>query len=570
MAAGLSHTQTEARGVLGEATQSGLQGLRNLARSADALAEQLGGSFGRLEALLSTPVPEPPPPPPREDLSVPLLLDFAQRSGALASRQDLTALLASSAARLAPRVLLFARRGEELVGWDCFVGGQSRALDLRGTRLDLAALRDLSETLDEGQQFNYAGFLQPFYAQLPGALSVEVAQSCFFPLRVAQQCIGVLCADSPSGASAIEELPLRLLALQAGLQMELMLRAAPSGVAATPVAEPPKARTVVRPVAEPARPRVELPVVPEPVAAKPIPVAAKPIEVPLPPVAAAIAESVAIPGEIAVVEVPVLEPVLPVVAPVLVEPPPRPSVLEFPAAPPLPVIALPPPEPEVLEPLPAPPPSVIALPPAAPVVLEPLPVDLLPPVAASHAKAPLSGSAPAVEPAAAPPPDWFVDFDAEPLAAVPPSATIPGSSEPSVDGEMIWDIDEAFGGAATATSEDDGFTGFHVDSPGEDESMAKLLAQAAPRDETDEERNARKLARVVVQDVMLYNTKKIAQGFKTGNLGDPLSDDIFRGAAHYKTKVPPSLYGKRYFWDALVDLLAKGRPELLSTLNIDF
>jgi hypothetical protein len=164
-------------------------------------------------------------------------------------------------------------------------------------------------------------------------------------------------------------------------------------------------------------------------------------------------------------------------------------------------------------------------------------------------------------------PEWEVDFDAE-LASTPPPAAPRAAADAVADGDMVWDLDDAFGGTALADSDEDGFTGFHVDAPDEDETVARLLALAAPRDETEDERTARKLARVVVQDVMLYNTKKIETGFKTGNLGDPLLEDILLGAAHYKAKVAPELFPKHYYWDALVELLAKNRPELLSTIKL--
>src|SRR5262245_4291073 len=175
MAGAPAQAAAEARAALAELSSGGLDALNDLVRVAHGVVDRFNDAFGRIDALLdqaSQPpslepeppvqvpvaaaseelaaVPEPEPPPvPSESVALPLLLDFAERSRALQSRRDLTSLFTSSAARLAPRVMLFARRGVELVGWDGFVGDR-RVPDLRGAKLSLGELRDLAESLDQG------------------------------------------------------------------------------------------------------------------------------------------------------------------------------------------------------------------------------------------------------------------------------------------------------------------------------------------------------------------------------------------------------------------------------------
>src|SRR5687768_9551682 len=106
MASGLSRTQVEAWKVVSEQSRGGIEALRNLARDASALAERFSSVIGRVEELGSAAVA--PEPQAGDSIAVPLLLEFARQSRSLGARHELPSLLASSASRLAPRVLLFA------------------------------------------------------------------------------------------------------------------------------------------------------------------------------------------------------------------------------------------------------------------------------------------------------------------------------------------------------------------------------------------------------------------------------------------------------------------------------
>jgi hypothetical protein len=491
-------SQSQALNLLSEASRSSVEGLRRFAEDANSLAERLGASFEKLQSALSalpaSAASESAGSPSGDRLALPLLADFARRSRAVQHGHELPSLLASSAARLAPRVMLFARRGHDLVAWDGFVRAEPMPVELRGTRVSLAALRDVAEALDEGQVYSYAGHLEAFYRQLPDAVvSSEVGATCLVPVNVAGTCIGVLCADSPDAGSRIEELPLVLLSQQAGTAMELLLR---SGAVEEAVsdAEP-------GPVSFDSSTELEEEGLPEGVLAAPEEVFKDTHG-----------------SESWLLDEPAVATELPAVSETTA------AQLELPD-------------------------SVLSDSGAA----------------AASVLNPEGITAPALE-------------EAPVLVPQPPPALEEPSwgDEPAGGGDdLVWDIDDAFGGPAAATSSaDDEFEGFHRDAPAQPEiAMPELYRRGEPISDdegSEEERAARKLARVIVQDIILYNKKKIEQGTERGNVGAPLADDIHRGAQHFKSKTPAHLYPRRYFWDALVDILAQGRPELLSTLDIEF
>lgn len=601
-------SSTEARGVLDQLRSAGLQGLAELARNAGSLADEMNRTLGRLQEILDTPPPvvetKPPEPAAPPSLGLPFVLDFAARCRGLESRPELPALLASSAARLAPRVLLFARRGADLIAWDGYVDGQSAVSQLRGAHLTLADLPDLADTLDEGSAFAYAGFLEPFYRQLPAPFAQEpVGASYFLPLQVAEHCVGVLCADAPGSADHIEEPALELMTRHAALVMELELRKPPP-VAETASSEAPAPEAPLEAKSDDRAVVQSQEAVPESALDEPAPAPREmeeeladdsdaelqfaelsAAEVDEPPFdlesldvepasdddfelgtldvdSSDVGSEVEEPEfELGPLEVEIVDRAPPVrdfgkiaVAKVIMLPSELPSSAPGPAEPE-------PPKDEESDSLETETGEEVDSESSEPATedsgLEPFDVGEQSGSTTDASVAQETRPLPAYTQAQ---PASYQDagVDEEPVFDTP----APGGS-PS-DGELIWDIDA---GSETSDVEP---TRFHIDNPDSGAEIEQFLDEGGSSDDaTDEERAARKLARVIIRDVVVYNSGRIEQGIAAGNVGDPLSEDILRGAIHYRSKVSPELYPRRFLWEAVVDLIAGGRADLLGELNLD-
>lgn len=83
-------------------------------------------------------------------------------------------------------------------------------------------------------------------------------------------------------------------------------------------------------------------------------------------------------------------------------------------------------------------------------------------------------------------------------------------------------------------------------------------------DEKDREarEKARRLARIIVSDIALYNGDIIADGIKNGTLYTLLKDDIKEGLEHYRTRVPPSLSADAYLKEAFEEFVSKRKKEM--------
>jgi hypothetical protein len=490
---------------------------------------------------------------------LPLLLEFSNQARTLQSHHELPSIMARSAARIAPRALIFARRGSELVGWDGFMGERQFG-ELRGTRLDLRGLQDLAKSLEHGETFSYAGHLDPFYSQLPEELGGEVAQSCFVPVSVEDQCIGVLCADIPGSGDRFDQIPLELLARHAGLIMERLSRLPHAGaVAAT------KARAAELPAAEVEESRPGALVQTStsgPTRAEELAVAE--------PVGATVGGDLPFHGGATAG---------------------TPAFVQAQASNRFA-------DPELAS-------SVYAAAPisdsegidstkAEPVDKHPSPGDETLRQSASESQFETDSqshgdsiesemavrpadssdqSLPTVELPAGTVPDQEIEAQRarSPFGAAPEQTTPAGTS--STNGELVWDLGEdGVEIEFDSNASDEPLASFHVDVPDQDPGVTRLLDRSRRSGEkqfSEEEEAARTLARVIVQDIALYNANKIEHGVAGGNVADLMLDDILKGAAHYKSKVSASVLGKRFFREALVDLLARGRPELLRTLNLE-
>ena len=71
---------------------------------------------------------------------------------------------------------------------------------------------------------------------------------------------------------------------------------------------------------------------------------------------------------------------------------------------------------------------------------------------------------------------------------------------------------------------------------------------------------AKRLARVLVKDILRYHGDKVEEGLRNGNLIDMVGDEIKKSWQYYKSELPEDvLNSTNYFKEALNKILAKGK-----------
>jgi hypothetical protein len=74
------------------------------------------------------------------------------------------------------------------------------------------------------------------------------------------------------------------------------------------------------------------------------------------------------------------------------------------------------------------------------------------------------------------------------------------------------------------------------------------------------EERAERLARLIVEEIILYNKAKVKEGIENDTLFDLLAKDISAGRRYYEDNISPELSPQsNYFDQALVDILVKGQ-----------
>lgn len=92
-------------------------------------------------------------------------------------------------------------------------------------------------------------------------------------------------------------------------------------------------------------------------------------------------------------------------------------------------------------------------------------------------------------------------------------------------------------------------------TPLEEISEEKLLAEQEMI-----EKDARRLARSLVKDILLYHGDKVDIGLRQGNLAQLIGDEIRKSWKFYKMNFPlKKTGGVNYFKDALNEIIGKGR-----------
>lgn len=76
--------------------------------------------------------------------------------------------------------------------------------------------------------------------------------------------------------------------------------------------------------------------------------------------------------------------------------------------------------------------------------------------------------------------------------------------------------------------------------------------------------DARRYARVLAQEIMLYNAQKVELGRKKNNIYSLLKDEIDKSREAYERRFKqPQLQNRSYFHDALIQYLCDGSPSSL-------
>src|SRR6266545_4659637 len=91
-----------------------------------------------------------------------------------------------------------------------------------------------------------------------------------------------------------------------------------------------------------------------------------------------------------------------------------------------------------------------------------------------------------------------------------------------------------------------------------DEEQETLVAQAPLVTELPEAHlKAKRLARIIVSDIVLYNQSKVEEGVRNGRLLELLADDIREGRALYERRVPEEIRKEAsYLEEAFEELMA--------------
>jgi hypothetical protein len=483
----------------------------------------------------------------------------------------LAALLREAAERFGARAAVILVRGGEMRGW----AGQ-------GFGDADAAIRDLSfapaagggwARLSEGQSAVHLNAADS--AELCSRIEAPlVHEGVLIPVVLRDRIAAGLYADSTAGlppvealqilayaaAQAIELLPFRERPFTPTLTAEESLAAAPPAPpAATP--EPVQPEPVRRPEAAPAPPAEPEPepaaasfttthtaVVPEPepeVVPEPEP---EPEEIEIEPAPAAVAESVT---EIEVEAEPELE-ALPELPDMDLSAP-----AEEPAAPswPAPVAA---PEPS------APPPS------PATTVFQPLPLPDAPETLRSIAPEPsadldhrMTATAPMPIPTLGPQasPDETVLLQRPNLRETPaPPAPAPPPLRP-VPPPPPAPVPEPAGSEAGLSGIPEVKPPSGVEGPGW--AFAASRTAVSPSEEAQHE-EARRLARLLVSEIKLYNEEQVEEGRRRKDVYERLKEDIDRSRQMYEERVEPRiLKSTDYFYQELVRILAAGDAKAL-------
>jgi len=86
----------------------------------------------------------------------------------------------------------------------------------------------------------------------------------------------------------------------------------------------------------------------------------------------------------------------------------------------------------------------------------------------------------------------------------------------------------------------------------------KEVAREDSRGDSKEDEAARRLARIIVSDIVLYNKKKVDEGIRNDTFYDLLKEEIEEGRKHYLSRVSAELHKKKdYYKEAFEEFIKK-------------
>lgn len=95
----------------------------------------------------------------------------------------------------------------------------------------------------------------------------------------------------------------------------------------------------------------------------------------------------------------------------------------------------------------------------------------------------------------------------------------------------------------------------------QDEQVQTVSESGVVREDAHEK--ARRLARIIVADIALYNQERVEAAVKAGTFSDEFAEEILEGSRLYEQRVPSNVrQGTSYLAQALTDFLALKQSEL--------
>jgi hypothetical protein len=78
---------------------------------------------------------------------------------------------------------------------------------------------------------------------------------------------------------------------------------------------------------------------------------------------------------------------------------------------------------------------------------------------------------------------------------------------------------------------------------------------------------AKRMARLIVSDLVMYHAEKIAEGIRDDTLFEVLEQELKEGREYYEKNVDPAIRAETdYLNQAIVDILIKGRGNVESKI----